>query len=64
MGQALKGVAVQELLPPEGVILESGDWRDPEFARGAGVTSQGLEDVIPSPPTTEERSTILDLFRR
>jgi penicillin-binding protein 1A len=64
MGQALKGVAVQELVPPEGVILESGDWRYQEFARGAGVTSLGLEDVIPSPPTTEERSTILDLFRR
>jgi penicillin-binding protein 1A len=64
MGQALKGVALQELVPPEGVILESGDWRYQEFARGAGVTSLGLEDVIPSPPTTEERSTILDLFRR
>jgi penicillin-binding protein 1A len=64
MKHALKGVPVQELSPPEGVILEDGDWRYEEFAGGAGVTSLGLEDVIPAPPTTEERSSILDLFRR
>jgi len=64
MKHALKGVAVQDLSPPEGVIFEDGDWRFEEFAGGAGVTSLGLEDVLPAPPTTEERSTILDLFRR
>jgi penicillin-binding protein 1A len=64
MAHALKGMPVREPVPPEGVILEGGDWRYQEFARGAGVTSLGLEDVIPAPPTTEERSGILDLFRR
>ncbi|MEO7854942.1 MAG: penicillin-binding transpeptidase domain-containing protein, partial [Rubrivivax sp.] len=64
MKHALKGVPVQELSPPEGVILEDGNWRYEEFAGGAGVTSLGLEDVIPAPPTTDERSSILDLFRR
>ncbi len=64
MKHALKGVAVQDLSPPEGVIFEGGDWRFEEYAGGAGVTSLGLEDVLPAPPTTEERSSILDLFRR
>jgi len=64
MAQALKGVPVQELVPPDGVILEDGDWRFEEFSRGAGVSSLGLEDVIPPPPSTEERTGILDLFRR
>jgi len=65
MTQALKGVPVQEPAPPDGVILEGGDWRYEEFARGAGVSSLGLEDVLsPAPPSTEERSGILDLFRR
>jgi penicillin-binding protein 1A len=65
MAQALKGVPVQEPLPPDGVILEDGDWRFEEFAQGAGVSSLGLEDVVPPPPpSTEERSGILDLFRR
>ena len=35
-----------------------------EFADGQGVKSLGLEDVVPAAPTPEERSSILDLFRR
>jgi penicillin-binding protein 1A len=57
-------VPVQELTPPEGVIQVDGDWSFEEFGHGAGVRSLGLEDVLPPPPTTEERSSILDLFRR
>ena len=64
MAHALKGVPVQELTPPEGVIQVDGDWSFEEFGHGAGVRSLGLEDVLPPPPTTEERSSILDLFRR
>ncbi len=65
MAHALKGVPVVPLLPPEGVVqVEAGQWAFDEYAGDAGVASLGLEDVIPPPPTTEERSSILDLFRR
>jgi penicillin-binding protein 1A len=64
MANALKGVPVRELTAPEGVVQVDGDWSFEEFSRGAGVQSLGMEDVLPPPPTTEERSSILDLFRR
>jgi penicillin-binding protein 1A len=64
MGYALKGVPVREPAPPEGVIQVGGDWMFDEFAGGNGVTSLGLEDVVPQAPTPEERNSILDLFRR
>ena len=64
MAHALKGVPVVELTPPEGVVLVDGDWSFDEFSHGAGVKSLGLEDVLPQPPTPEERNSILDLFRR
>ena len=41
-----------------------GDWAFDEFSGGAGVRSLGLDDVVPQPPTPEERSSILDLFKR
>ena len=35
------------------------------FRAGVGlVRTLGLEDVLPPAPTTEERNSILDLFRR
>ena len=46
------------------MIFVDGDWVFDEYSRGAGVRSLGLEDVVPQPPTPEERSSILDLFRR
>ena len=64
MAYALKGVPVQELKPPEGVIQTDGDWSFEEFGQGHGVRSLGLEDVLPPAPTSEERNSILDLFRR
>ncbi len=64
MAYALKGVPVQELTPPEGVIQADGDWSFEEFGQGHGVRSLGLEDVLPPAPTSEERNSILDLFRR
>ncbi len=53
-----------EPTPPEGVTQADGDWSFVEFSQGAGVRSVGLEDVLPPPPTGEERNSILDLFRR
>ena len=64
MGHALKGVPVQELQPPEGVAQVQGRWVYDEFGQGGGVASLGLEDVVPKPPDAEERSSILDMFRR
>jgi penicillin-binding protein 1A len=64
MAQALKGVPQREPAPPDGVVLVDGDWIFDEFSQGGGVKSLGLEDVVPPPPSAEERSSILDLFKR
>jgi len=64
MSYALKGVPVQEPAPPEGVGQVAGSWIFDEFTQGGGVASLGLEDAVPQPPDPQERSSILDLFRR
>ena len=64
MQHALKGVPVQELTPPAGVVRQGNYWMFEEYAAGSGVASLGLEDVVPRPPSTEERNSILDLFKR
>ncbi len=64
MQHALRGVPVQELAPPGGVLQQGGYWMFEEFANGAGIASVGLDDKIPQPATSEERSGILDLFKR
>jgi len=46
------------------VIQTDGDWSFEEFGQGHGVRSLGLEDVLPPAPTSEERNSILDLFKR
>jgi penicillin-binding protein 1A len=77
MEHALKGVATAEPSVPEGVVNVGGEWYYQEFARGAGVTSLGLEDPgtpttsgapavappLPPLPPADERRMILDLFR-
>ena len=64
MGYALKGVPVEERSAPDGVVNLGGEWYYEEFTHGNGVASLGLEDKLPETPTEEERSGILDLFRR
>jgi penicillin-binding protein 1A len=64
MAQALKGVPVQEPAAPPGVMPSGGGWAYEEFTQGAGIQSLGLEDSVPAAPTTEERNSILDLFKR
>ena len=64
MSTVLKGVPVQEPGVPEGVVNVGGEWYYEEYARGAGVSSVGLEDKAPIPPSEEERNSILDLFRK
>ena len=69
METALKGIAVNEPNAPEGVLNLGGEWYYEEFAKGAGVSSLGLDDK-PRPaaegsaaPAAEEKKKILDLFR-
>jgi penicillin-binding protein 1A len=65
MSVMLKGVPVQEPAAPEGVVNVGGEWYYDEYAKGGGVSSLGLEDkAAPTPPSEEERNSILDLFRR
>jgi penicillin-binding protein 1A len=64
MSTVLKGVPVEEPAPPDGVLNVNGEWYFEEFGRGAGVSSVGLDDKTPAPPSEEERKSILDLFRR
>ena len=64
MAEVLKNVPVQELAPPAGVVYVDGDWMYDEFGGGRGVTSLGLEDKVPQAPSSDERNSILDLFRR
>lgn len=64
MAETLKDVPVQELAPPTGVVYVDGDWAYDEFGGGRGVASLGLEDKVPQAPSSEERNSILDLFRR
>lgn len=72
MQQALQGVPVVALEPPEGISKSTGDWTYNEFA-GTGIRSLGMgsrkssdsEDTGESQslPAAEEKRTILDLFR-
>jgi len=64
MTHALKNVPVQEPTAPERVTQVGGLWLYDEYATGSGVQSLGLEDKVPVTPSTEERNSILDLFRR
>ncbi len=64
MQHALKGVPVAELTPPEGVLQIGNHWIYDEYAHGGGVSSVGMEERVPPSTSSEERSSILDLFRR
>ncbi len=69
MQTALRGVpVVQPVAPPGLVNVGGGRWVFEEFANGRGVTGLGLNDPLPSatppPSSEEERTGILDLFKR
>jgi penicillin-binding protein 1A len=64
MSYALKGVPVQEAQSPEGVLNIGGEWYYEEYAHGGGIASLGLEDkMAPTAADTEEKKSILDLFK-
>ena len=63
MRHALRNVPVSEPTPPDGVVQSGTYWMFDEYAGSAGIKSVGLDDKIPQPASTEERRSILDLFR-
>jgi len=64
MAHALKGVPVAQLKAPDGLVQAGGEWTYEEFAHGQGVISVGLdEQPAATPPTEEEKKSILDLFK-
>jgi penicillin-binding protein 1A len=66
METVLKDVPVMEFAAPEGVVHVDGEWYYDEFARGAGVTSLGLEnkpEATQPLPAADEKKTIIDLFK-
>jgi penicillin-binding protein 1A len=71
MEQALKNVPVMEPSAPEGVTNSGGEWFYNEYAKGAGISSVGLDDKSKGPagtevqtlPAADEKKKILDLFK-
>ena len=72
MEQALKGVLVSQYTAPGGVVNAGGEWFFDEYARGAGVSSLGLDDRSATTggavetqvlPPADEKRKILDLFK-
>lgn len=78
MEYALKGVPVTEYPPPEGVVNVNGEWYYEEYAKGAGISSVGMQpeaetsgaEAAAQPagpiqvlPPSDEKKRILDLFK-
>ena len=71
MEHALKGVPIQDMAAPEGVVNAGGEWTYDEYSRGSGVRSLGLEnEAVPGSapdvqalPPADEKKRILDLFK-
>jgi penicillin-binding protein 1A len=77
METALKSTPVVELPVPAGVVNIDGEWYYEEYARGAGISSMGIDgrpsglpgatNPLGAPvqvmPPSDERRRILDLFR-
>ena len=78
MEYALKDVPVTEYQAPAGVVNLNGEWYYEEYAKGAGVSSVGMqpepgaspEESAPAPggaiqvlPPSDEKKRILDLFK-
>ena len=71
MEYALRNVPVTEASAPQGVVNSGGEWFYDEYARGAGISSLGLNDTsaqsggtdVQTLPPADEKKNILDLFR-
>jgi penicillin-binding protein 1A len=61
---ALRGVAVAEIEPPEGVMQIGSDWAFEEYTGGRGVNALTAEDdSAPPPASADEKKSVLDLFK-
>ncbi|MBL8307673.1 MAG: penicillin-binding protein, partial [Rubrivivax sp.] len=54
LARMLKGVAVQALVPPEGVVPVNGDWRYTEWAEGGFVPRIGAPRAEPPASAASE----------
>ena len=79
MRYALKNVPVTQYTAPEGVVNINDEWYYSEYAKGAGVTSLGMQDPAApddadasgaagagagsTQPPSDEKKRILDLFK-
>ena len=78
MDYALKGVPVSEYQTPAGVVSVNGEWYYEDNAKGAGISSVGMQaepsasssEATPAPgggiqvlPPSDDRRRILDLFK-
>lgn len=71
MREALKNTPVEEPPVPPGVVHTQGEWFYEEFQPGEGVASLGSADAQPvtqqeipaNPEASQEKRSILDLFR-
>ncbi len=64
MGFALRGRPVEEPVAPGGLVNTGGEWFYDEYVPGRGVSGVGLDEKLPAAPNEEEKSGILDLFKR
>ena len=60
MGYALKGVPVSEPAVPAGVVNVGGEWYFEEYARGAGISSVGMQDAAASPQASPDSQNTLE----
>ena len=63
METALKNVPVMEPEPPEGIVRLNNEWYFEEFAKNGGVGAVGAGAPHQALPATDEKKSILDLFR-
>lgn len=73
METALKNIPVMEPEPPEGIVRLNNEWYFEEFAKGAGVgavgigaasgAASGASAPAQALPSSDEKKSILDLFR-
>jgi penicillin-binding protein 1A len=77
METALKSTPIADMPVPAGVVNVDGEWYYEEYARGAGISSMGVEGrpsglpgetgrpgaPVQVTPPSDERRRILDLFK-
>ena len=63
MSEALRDVPVTDLAVPAGVVNVAGEWYYDNYAPGSGVARIGGGEGETAPAASDEKNSILDLFR-